>query len=74
MAKGDLLVQLDREPYEIQVNVAQAAVEAVQSDVVAADAECALMKARCAAGGSASIMRLRKCKTRLCCCDRKWRR
>src|SRR5580698_4152569 len=37
--KGDLLVQLDKEPYEVQVNIAQAAVDAAQSDLVAAEAQ-----------------------------------
>jgi membrane fusion protein (multidrug efflux system) len=37
--KGDLLVQLDKEPYEVQVNIAQAAVDAAQADLVAARAE-----------------------------------
>src|SRR5471030_3019863 len=32
--KGDLLVQLDKEPYQVQVNIAQAAVAAAQSDLV----------------------------------------
>jgi membrane fusion protein (multidrug efflux system) len=36
--QGDLLVQLDKEPYQVQVNTAQAAVAAAQSDVVAAEA------------------------------------
>jgi membrane fusion protein (multidrug efflux system) len=37
--KGDLLVQLDKEPYQVQVNIAQAAVAAAQSDLVAAQAQ-----------------------------------
>ena len=36
--KGDLLVQLDKEPYQVQVNIAEAAVAAAQSDLVAAEA------------------------------------
>jgi membrane fusion protein, multidrug efflux system len=36
--KGDLLVHLDKEPYQVQVNIAQAAVAAAQSDLVAAEA------------------------------------
>ena len=32
---GDLLVQLDKEPYQIQLGVAQAAVTAAQADLVA---------------------------------------
>ena len=36
--KGDLLVQLDPEPYEVQVKIAQAAVAAAQSDFVTAQA------------------------------------
>jgi membrane fusion protein (multidrug efflux system) len=34
--KGDLLVQLDREPYEVALKVAEATVASAQSDVVAA--------------------------------------
>jgi membrane fusion protein, multidrug efflux system len=37
--KGDLLVQLDREPFEVQVNIAQAAVTAAQADLVIAQAQ-----------------------------------
>lgn len=37
--KGDLLLQLDKEPFRVQLNVAQAAVDAAQSDLVAADAQ-----------------------------------
>jgi membrane fusion protein, multidrug efflux system len=36
--QGDLLVQLDKEPYLVQVNIAQAAVAAAQADLVAAEA------------------------------------
>lgn len=39
MHKGDLLVQLDKEPYQVQVNIAQAAVAAVQADLVAVQAQ-----------------------------------
>ena len=37
--KGDILVQLDKEPYQVQVNVAQAAVTAAQADLVTALAQ-----------------------------------
>jgi membrane fusion protein (multidrug efflux system) len=37
--KGDLLVELDKEPYQVQVNIAQAAVNAAQADLVAAQAD-----------------------------------
>lgn len=37
--KGDLLVQLDNEPYRVGVSVAQAAVEAAEADLVAARAQ-----------------------------------
>ena len=37
--KGDLLVQLDREPYEVQVNIAQAAVDAAKADFITAQAQ-----------------------------------
>ncbi|HKM55260.1 MAG TPA: biotin/lipoyl-binding protein [Isosphaeraceae bacterium] len=37
--RGDLLVQLDKEPYQVQVAIKQAAVDAAQADLVAAQAE-----------------------------------
>jgi membrane fusion protein (multidrug efflux system) len=37
--KGDLLVQLDKEPFLVQLNVAQSAVDAARSDLVAAQAQ-----------------------------------
>ena len=37
--KGDLLVELDPEPYQVQVDVAEAAVTAAHADLVAAQAE-----------------------------------
>src|SRR5262245_14210760 len=37
--KGDLLVQLDKEPFQVQVNIAQAAVDAAQADLVATQAQ-----------------------------------
>jgi membrane fusion protein, multidrug efflux system len=37
--QGDLLVELDKEPYQVQVDIAQAAVDAAQADVVAAQAD-----------------------------------
>lgn len=37
--KGDLLVQLDREPFQVQVDIAQAAVDAAKADLVATQAE-----------------------------------
>jgi membrane fusion protein (multidrug efflux system) len=37
--KGDLLVQLDREPYQVQVDIAQAAVDAAQADLTATQAQ-----------------------------------
>ena len=37
--KGDLLVQLDKEPYQVQVDIAQAAVGVARSDLVAAQAK-----------------------------------
>jgi len=36
---GDLLVQLDREPYQVRVGVAQAAVDAAKADVAVAEAQ-----------------------------------
>ncbi|HTW94000.1 MAG TPA: HlyD family secretion protein [Tepidisphaeraceae bacterium] len=37
--KGDLLVALDPEPYQVQVNIAQAAVDAARANLVAAQAQ-----------------------------------
>ena len=37
--KGDLLVQLDKEPFQVQVNIAQAAVTAAQAELVNAHAQ-----------------------------------
>jgi membrane fusion protein (multidrug efflux system) len=37
--KGDLLVQLDKEPYQVKVEIAQAAVGVAQSDLIAAQAK-----------------------------------
>ncbi len=37
--KGDLLVQLDKEPYQVQVEIAQAALGVARSDLVAAQAK-----------------------------------
>ena len=37
--KGDLLVQLDKEPYQVKVDIAQAAVGVAQSDLIAAQAK-----------------------------------
>jgi membrane fusion protein, multidrug efflux system len=38
VSKGDLLVELDREPYEIQVAIKKAAVETAEADLGAAEA------------------------------------
>src|SRR5262249_51948329 len=37
--KGDLLVQLDKEPFEVQVNIAEAAVTAARAELVTAEAQ-----------------------------------
>ena len=37
--KGDLLVQLDKEPYQVQVAIKKAAVAAAEADLVAAEAQ-----------------------------------
>jgi len=37
--KGDLLVQLDKEPYQVQLAIKQAAVEAAETDLAAANAQ-----------------------------------
>ena len=36
--KGDLLLKLDSEPYQVQVNIAEAAVAAAKADLIAAEA------------------------------------
>jgi len=36
--KGDLLVELDKKPYQVQVDIAQAAVDVANADVVSAQA------------------------------------
>jgi multidrug resistance efflux pump len=38
VSKGDLLVELDREPYEVQVSIKKAAVETAEADLGAAEA------------------------------------
>jgi len=37
--KGDLLVQLDKEPFQVQVNIAQSAVDAANQELVVANAQ-----------------------------------
>ena len=37
--KGDLLVEIDKEPYQVQVNIAQAAVASARANLVTAQAE-----------------------------------
>src|SRR5262245_48922279 len=37
--KGDLLVQLDKEPFQVQLNIARAAVAAAEADLLAAQAD-----------------------------------
>ena len=37
--KGDLLIELDSEPYQVQLNIAQAAVDAAKAELVAAKAQ-----------------------------------
>jgi membrane fusion protein (multidrug efflux system) len=39
VSKGDLLVQLDKEPYQVQVDIAQTAVSVAQADLVATQAK-----------------------------------
>jgi membrane fusion protein, multidrug efflux system len=39
VSKGDLLVELDKEPYQVQVAIKQAAVAAAEADLVAAEAQ-----------------------------------
>ena len=42
--KGDLLVQLDKEPFQVQVNIAAAAVDAAEADLAATEAQVARWK------------------------------
>ena len=44
--KGDVLVELDPEPYRIQVAIKQAAVDAAQANLVVAGASCARPSSR----------------------------
>src|SRR5688572_18750051 len=46
--KGDLLLELDSEPYQVQVNISEAAVAAAKADLIAAEAS---------ARGSAGLVR-----------------
>jgi membrane fusion protein, multidrug efflux system len=44
--KGDLLVELDKEPFQVDVAIAQAAVDAAQSDLVATQAQVRAQEGR----------------------------
>src|SRR5258706_9977222 len=44
--KGDLLVQLDKQPYQVQVDIAQAAVTAAEADLVTAQAEARALEGK----------------------------
>lgn len=46
VAKGDLIVQLDKEPYQIMVNVKQAAVESAEADLLSAQVQIRGMAAQ----------------------------
>ena len=37
--RGDVLVQLDKEPYQVQVDIKKAAVDVAETDLVAAEAQ-----------------------------------
>ncbi len=71
--KGDLLVQLDKEPYLVQVNIAQAAVDSAQSDLTVAEAQVSIHRGSGAACDSVSPTRSRMWTIRRPYCDRKWR-
>src|SRR5262249_52077509 len=43
---GDLLVQLDKEPYQVQVDIAQASADAAEADLVAARAQALAIEGR----------------------------
>ncbi len=47
--QGDLLVQLDKEPYEVQVAIRRAAVEVAQANLLAAQAKVRGLEAMCEA-------------------------
>jgi multidrug resistance efflux pump len=57
---GDRLVQLDKEPYQVELNIAQAALDAAQADLLAAEARRVASKVRRAASDSISTTRPRK--------------
>ncbi len=44
--KGDLLLQLDKEPYQVKVDIAQAAVAAAQADLVSVQAQARGLEAQ----------------------------
>ncbi len=52
VGKGDLLVELDKEPFEVEVSIAQAAVDAAQADLAATEAQVRGQEGRRAVCGS----------------------
>ncbi len=72
--KGDLLVQLDPEPYQVQVNIAQAALDVANADLVSAQANARRLWASRAACVLLWITRLRTWTMRWRCCIRGSRR
>ena len=58
--KGELLLELDSEPYEVQVNIAQAAVDAAKAELITTQAQVCGIEAQAAACNSAWCTRSRK--------------
>ena len=73
VSKGDLLVELDKEPYQVQVAIKKAAVETAEADLAAAEAQvqCAGRRRR-AAVASIWSTRSSRCGTSSPRCDRMW--
>ena len=62
---------LDKEPFEVQVNIAKAAVDSAEADLVAARRTGRASRGRCAACDSLWIGLSRMCTTRSSCCSRR---
>ena len=62
--KGDLLVELDKEPYRVAVSEKQAAVDTAKADLQAANARCAVSKRKLGAGAGTCNAPWRTSKTK----------
>ena len=72
--KGDLLVQLDKEPYQVQLAIKQAAVVSAEADLVAAQAQVrGLRGPRRSPVGTNFFMPWRRSTTRSPICEPTWR-